>query len=97
MTSAENQWPGLSGVVTHYETLRRAALGDTLPSEARTGLMLFLRQGMWGWARAIAPGSTQPPPTGLRPVGGQAPEEDRTVIYILAALAIPSSHRGVTP
>ncbi len=41
-------------VVTQYETLRRAVLGDALPPEARAGLPLFLRRGMWGWARAVA-------------------------------------------
>ncbi len=43
-----------SKAVTQYETLRGAALGDVLPLEARGGLMLFLRRGMWGWARAMA-------------------------------------------
>jgi hypothetical protein len=41
-------------VVAQYEALRGAALGDALPPEARTGLLLFLRGGMWGWARAVA-------------------------------------------
>ena len=41
-------------VVAQYEALRSAALGDALPPEARTGLLLFLRGGMCGWARAVA-------------------------------------------
>jgi hypothetical protein len=36
-----------------YEALRAAAFGDGLPPEARSGLTLFLRRGMWGWARAL--------------------------------------------
>ncbi len=35
-------------VVVQYETLRGAVLGGVLPPEARYGLMLFLRRGMWG-------------------------------------------------
>src|SRR5215467_12295714 len=27
-----------------------AGLGEALPPAARSGLMLFLRRGMWGWA-----------------------------------------------
>ena len=41
-------------VVAQYEALRGAVLGDALPPEARTGLLLFLRRGMSGWARAVA-------------------------------------------
>jgi hypothetical protein len=33
--------------------LRAAALGEALPLKARSGLMLFLRQGMWGWSKAL--------------------------------------------
>ena len=33
-------------VVAQYEALRGAVLGDALPPEARTGLLLFLRRGM---------------------------------------------------
>jgi hypothetical protein len=54
MTSAKNNSPEPSNVMTQYETLRSAALGDALPPEARAGLMLFLRRGLWGWARVMA-------------------------------------------
>ena len=40
-------------VAARYETLRRAALGQPLPLEARSGLALLLRRGMWSWARAL--------------------------------------------
>jgi hypothetical protein len=43
-----------SRITEQYETLRTAALGAGLPLEARSGLALFLRRGMWGWARAVA-------------------------------------------
>ena len=91
MTSKKNNSPGLSHAITQYETLRRAALGEVLPSGARAGLMLFLFRGMWGWAQTIATGN-QWQPTNPRPVDCKAPEEYRTVIYILAAMAIQSSH-----
>ena len=85
-----------STVVTQYETLRKAALGDALPVEARYGLMLFLRRGMWGWARAGASMSTCQPPTGSGPSSRKAPEEYRTVIHIFAAMAIRATYQGAT-
>jgi hypothetical protein len=91
MTSAKDKSAEPSHVVTQYETLRRAALGDALPLEARTGLMLFLRRGMWGWARASTALLACEPSTGSRPLSGKAPENHRTVIHILAAMAIQST------
>lgn len=40
--------------VARYEALRAGALGEPLPAEARSGLTLFLRRGMWAWAQASA-------------------------------------------
>ena len=40
-------------IAAQYEVLRMAALGEALPPKARSGLMLFLRRGMWGWAQAL--------------------------------------------
>jgi hypothetical protein len=97
MTSAKNTSAEPSLVVTHYETLRRAALGEALPPEARAGLMLFLRRGMWGWARAVTTMSAVPRPAGARPTHGQPPEEDSTIIHLLAALAITANHQGARP
>jgi hypothetical protein len=77
-----------------YETLRRAALGEALPPEARAGLTLFLRRGMWGWARAVATRSTVPQPAGVRPTHGQPSQEDRPLIDLFAALAIKTNHEG---
>jgi CHASE1-domain containing sensor protein len=42
-----------TAITAQYEALRAAAFGDGLPPEARSGLTLFLRRGMWGWARAM--------------------------------------------
>lgn len=92
MTSATNHSAEPSIIVTQYETLRRAALGDALPPEARTGLLLFLRRGMWGWAQAIASIPTFPQPAGSRPANRKPPEENRTIIHLFAALAITANH-----
>jgi hypothetical protein len=92
MTRAKNNSAEPSSVVMQYETLRRAALGDALPPEARAGLTLFLRRGMWGWARAVATMSALPQPTGARSSNWQPLEEDRTIIHILAAMAIKTNH-----
>lgn len=91
MTSAISNSAGPSNVVTQYETLRRAALGDALPLEARAGLMLFLRRGMWGWARALASLIAFEQSTGSGPLNWKPTENYRTVIHIFAAMAIKSS------
>ena len=84
-------------VVTQYETLRRAVLGDALPPEARAGLLLFLRRGMYGWARAVGTMSASQRPTGARPPNWKMPEEHSAVVHIFAGLAINANHYGETP
>ena len=72
--------------------LRMAALGEALPPKARAGLLLFLRRGMWGWARALATMSAARQP--VRALGhrtGRSRKSTRAVIHILAAMAM-SSH-----
>jgi hypothetical protein len=88
----------LTGVVSQYEALRDAALGHPLPPEARYGLLLFLRRGMWGWARVVAV-----PRTTVQQEPGQgaslrfaAADESRAVIHAFAAIAMNTEHRGVT-
>jgi hypothetical protein len=75
-------------VVAQYEALRSAVLSEALPLEARTGLLLFLRRGMCGWARAVATMCAPLRPTGSRPPNWTIPEEHRTVVHILAAMVI---------
>lgn len=84
-------------LVAQYEALRGAVLGEALPPEARTGLLLFLRRGMCGWARSLATicGATQRP-TGSRPPNWTIPEEHRAVVHILAAMVINANHYGAT-
>jgi len=96
MTSAPNTAES-SLVVTHYETLRQAALGNALPPEARAGLTLFLRRGMWGWAQVIVTTSAVPEPVGARLAPWQPPETNRPLIQLLAALAIQANDEGDRP
>jgi hypothetical protein len=97
MTRATNTSAEPSSIVTQYETLRRAVLGDALPPEARAGLLLFLRRGMWGWARTVATMPAVPRPVGVRPAHEQPSEEDRPLIHLLAAMAIRGNHEGALP
>ena len=97
MKSAKNKSAESSIAVTQYETLRRAALGDALPPEARAGLLLFVRRGMWGWTRAVTMLSAFEQSTSSRPSNWKAPEGYRTVIHLLAAMAIRSAVSGAIP
>jgi len=84
--------------VAQYEALRNAALGQALPAEARSGLLLFLRRGLWGWAQVLAAAGASPPPEPRRqaPSSFPAREEFATVIHIFAAMAMGDRHRGAT-
>ncbi|MGH9460805.1 MAG: hypothetical protein ACRD1X_06280 [Vicinamibacteria bacterium] len=74
-----------------YETLRLAALGELLPPEARSGLVLFLRRGMWGWARALAAANTPQQPARSPSSNSTSPTKNRTVIQVFAAMALNSN------
>jgi hypothetical protein len=84
--------------VAHYEALRKAALGDALPIEARSALLLFLRRGMWGWAQMMATvGVSLPPqPRCGKPLSLPAAEESATIVHIFAAMAMGAERRGAT-
>jgi hypothetical protein len=98
MTDADNgPLEPPSDVVTQYETLRCAALGEALPVEARSGLTLFLRRGLWEWARAMATTSAWPQPTRVPSSTWAAPEECRAAIHIFAAMAIHTNNGGARP
>jgi hypothetical protein len=80
-------------VAAHYEALRRAALGEVLPPEARSGLVLFLRRGMWGWAQALAAANApEQPIRSLSPTPATL-YEHRAVIHIFAAMAMNTPDR----
>lgn len=85
------------GVVSQYEALRNAALGQVLAPEARSGLLIFLRRGMWGWARMmVMPGVGPPQPRREISLSFPTAEESRVVIHIFAAIAMNAEHRGAT-
>ena len=85
--------PGRGSVESRYEALRMAGLGEPVSPECRRGLVLFLRRGMWGWARAPA-AVTAPEPV-PRPGFPEptAPDQHRTAVQILAAMAMGLTHR----
>ena len=64
-----------------------AALGEALPPTARSGLMLFLRRGMWGWAQTLAAaGPVQQSVASRTP---PVPRNERTaVVHVLATIAM---------
>jgi hypothetical protein len=94
MTSGATQWstqpPTLAA---QYETLRMAALGELLPLEARSGLMLFLRRGMWGWARTLTAASARQEPIRASSSYPTALCEHRAVIHVFAAMAMNTNDR----
>ena len=96
MTSTNNDPIEPGNVVLQYETLRKAALGDALPPDARAGLMLFLQRGMWGWACALATITAPGRPSSSRPTDWNPPEECRTIVHIFAAMTIRTSFQGAT-
>jgi len=82
-----------------YELLRAAALGEETTVQARSGLTVLLRQGMWSWARVIARGQTSY--GAIAPFAPQPPRSDpsrerRAVVHLLAALAMTLSDRRIT-
>jgi hypothetical protein len=78
----------------HYETLRSAALGAPLLPEARHGLLLLLRRGMWAWTQAVATAAVVPPPTRGTAPGSPSPPELPGVVHVFAAMALSSRHRS---
>jgi hypothetical protein len=89
----------LAGIVSQYEDLRSAALGCPLRPEARCGLLLFLRCGMWRWAQVMAEPRTsiQQEPRQGASLSFAFADESRTVIHVFAAMAMNAEHRGAMP
>ncbi len=82
-----------TAVTARYERLRAAMLGEVLPPDARSGLIVFLHRGMWRWARLLVP-----EPTRLEPIPSQSPApaervEDRAIIGLLAGMAMAINDR----
>jgi len=83
--------PSMAG---QYERLRRAALGEPLPPDARCGLLLFLRRGMWAWTQALATATRTPLPPQDLPASVSRPSDVTGVIQVFAAIALASPHRS---
>jgi len=76
-------------IAAQYEVLRGAALGEALPLKARSGLMLFLRRGMWGWAQALTAAASSPREPTIWPAhGGHS-----AVVHVLATIATSIQER----
>lgn len=83
-----------SKVVARYETLRAAMLGEALPPEARSGLIVFFQQGLWRWARTLTSGTGRKTPLPVSDCGSNSePFERRAVIDVLAAMAMTINDR----
>ena len=78
-----------------YELLRAAALGEETAAEARSGLTVLLRQGMWSWTRVITREQTPQRAIAPSPQPSQSDQsrDRRAVIHLLAALAMTLSDR----
>jgi len=83
-----------STLVAQYETLRMAVLGEVLPLEARSGLMLFLRRGMWSWARSLSGEGARQEPFPVPRSAPIEPGERSAIVYVLAAMARKFNDRG---
>jgi hypothetical protein len=82
-----------TAIVARYERLRSAMLGEALPPDARSGLIIFLQRGMWRWARMLVVESA-----GLKPIPARSSMsaefiERRTVICLLAGIAMAINDR----
>jgi hypothetical protein len=76
-----------------YETLRMAALGGPLAPEARAGLALFLRRGMWGWARTVLTSAPEGPTDKPSPAASRALDAREAVVRLLAQMAMNTHER----
>ncbi len=81
-------------LAAQYEELRSAALGSALPPRARSGLMLFLRRGMWGWACVVGAAPDAPrEPAWTSPAAPPAQGGSSAVVHALAAIATSNQDR----
>ena len=80
--------PTSRDIVERYETLRAAALGGGLPFDARSGLALFLRRGMWGWAEAATTPETLV--HSRRPIASRMNSDEHQILSQLFASMVMS-------
>ncbi len=87
-----------TAIVARYERLRSAMLGEVLPPDARSGLIVFLHRGLWRWVCMLAsePARLDPIPSRSSSSRSSMPEEfieDRAVICLLAGMAMAINDR----
>ncbi|MBF0503263.1 MAG: hypothetical protein HQM09_24290 [Candidatus Riflebacteria bacterium] len=80
-------------VLARYEKLRLAALGELLPPEERSGLGLFLRQGMWAWVRTLSADKARKNTTCPHSSTSIASHRHEAVIQIFAAMVLNTNYR----
>jgi hypothetical protein len=73
-------------IANQYELLRGAALGEV---SARSGLMLFLRRGMWSWVKTlVAPTDPQQDQTHSSLAAISPHGEHATIVHVLATIVM---------
>lgn len=70
-----------------------AGLGEALPPAARSGLMLFLRRGMWGWAQTLVAASPVQQRVHASSPTQPARNERTAVVHLLATMAMSTYDR----
>jgi len=80
-------------VVARYERLRSAMLGEALPPDARSGLVVFLHRGMCGWAHALSVEPARVEPTPSRSSAPAQLNDRRAIVCLLAGMAMAINDR----
>jgi hypothetical protein len=80
-------------IVARYERLRSAMLGEALPPEARSGLIVFLHRGMGRWAGMLSVDPARVEPISSRSSAPARFIERRAIICLLAGMAMAINDR----
>lgn len=76
-------------IADRYEALRSDALGVAPGAESANGLALFLRRGVWAWARLVAAAGVRKLEPGPIPVALPLPHAQRAdLARLLAGMAL---------
>ena len=78
---------------SRYEALRGGALGQPVVPDARAGLTVLLRSGLWAWARALAM-EWSPTRAASRDADSGPIEGPRDLIRLLADMTLASLRRN---